>query len=181
MNSKTPLLTLFLSLFSFDGFLIIILSGDFLIWAGKEILRWISNVDDDQIQPNGIDLTVGRIYKFKGPGLLTRQEREIPEYQELESDYWHLKPGAYIVRYNEFIRIPKNAVGIVLPRSSLLRMGATIYSALWDSGYEGRGIGLLEVFNSHGIRIERNARIAQIIFVSARSSGTYEGVWKGEK
>ncbi len=146
-------------------------------------MRWISDISSDQIQPNGIDLTVGNIFTLKGSGLLTRQEREIPEYDELESklNYWYLKQGAYIVRYNEFVRIPNNAVGIVLPRSSLLRMGATIYSALWDSGYEGRGIGLMEVFNPHGIKLGKDARIAQIIFISARSSGKYEGVWKGEK
>ncbi len=152
-----------------------------MIWSGKELTKWISNVGVEQIQPNGIDLTVREIYTFEGSGALMRSGRQIPKYRELRSDTWFLDVGAYLVRYNEYIRIPQNAVAIVLPRSSLLRMGATIYTALWDSGYEGRGIGLLQVFNPKGIRLERGARIAQIIFISARSSGVYTGRWKGEK
>lgn len=152
-----------------------------MIWSGKELTKWISNVGVEQIQPNGIDLTVREIYTFEESGALMRSGRQIPKYRELRSDTWFLDVGAYLVRYNEYIRIPQNAVAIVLPRSSLLRMGATIYTALWDSGYEGRGIGLLQVFNPKGIRLERGARIAQIIFISARSSSVYTGKWKGEK
>ena len=152
-----------------------------MIWSGKELMKWISNVGAEQIQPNGIDLTIREVYTFEESGALTRSERRIPKYRELKSDTWFLEMGTYLVRYNEYIRIPQNAVAIVLPRSSLLRMGATIYTALWDSGYEGRGIGLLQVFNPKGIKLERGARIAQIIFISARSSGAYRGRWKGEK
>lgn len=151
-----------------------------MIWSGKELVKWVSKVNDNQVQPNGIDLTVDEIFTFMEPGSLMRKERRVPRYKELEGEHWFLRPGAYVIRYGEYLRIPINAVGIVFPRSSLLRMGATIYSALWDSGYEGRGIGLLEVFNPRGIELERGARVAQIIFISARSSGKYEGVWKGE-
>lgn len=143
-------------------------------------MRWVSNISSDQLQPNGIDLKVSEIYSFKESGTLMKHERVIPKYKKLNSTVWFLRNGAYLIRYNEYIRVPPNAIAIVLPRSSLLRMGATIYTALWDSGYEGRGIGLLHVFNPHGIKLEKGARVAQIIFISARSTGTYTGIWKGE-
>jgi len=151
-----------------------------MAWSGKEVSRWIKNISPENIQPNGVDLTVAEVYQFKDVGLLTISKRKIPEYKILDDQIWHLPPGAYLVRYGEYIKIPANAIGIVFPRSSLLRMGATIYTAVWDSGYEGRGVGLLHVFNPHGIKIERGAKIAQIIFISARSSGKYSGIWKGE-
>jgi len=151
-----------------------------MAWSGEEVAKWIRNISSESIQPNGVDLTVSEIYEVAEKGFLGVKDRVIPSYKLLEGDSWSLKPGAYIVRYSEWIRIPPNAIGIVLPRSSLLRMGATIFSALWDSGYEGRGIGLLHVFNPFGIKIEKGARIAQIILISARSSGEYKGIWKGE-
>ena len=76
--------------------------------------------------------------------------------------------------------IPNNAAGIVLPRSSLLRMGANIYTALWDPGYKGKGVSLLKVFNPQGIVIERYARIAQLILIPAKSSGEYSGKYQYE-
>lgn len=149
-------------------------------WSGEEIAKWIKNYTHTSIQPNGVDLTLEEIYTFQTLGFLAKNSREIPEYRKIPGTVFNLRPGAYVIRYKEWIKIPLNAIGIVLPRSSLLRMGATIYSALWDSGYEGRGVGLLSVFNPHGIKIEKGARIAQIFFISARSSGEYKGIWKGE-
>jgi len=150
------------------------------VWLGDKVSKFIEGLKDENIQPNGVDLTVSEIYIVKEAGELTASGRKIPQYELLEGNKWLLKPGAYVVRYGEYIKVPEGAVGIVLPRSSLLRMGATIYSALWDSGYEGRGIGLLSVFNPYGIFLEKGARIAQIIFISAEKGKLYQGIWKGE-
>jgi len=153
-----------------------------MIWSGEEVMKWIKSLLGSRIipQPNGIDLTVAEIYTFASSGKISINSRKLPKYRKLEGTEWHLPPGGYLVRYGEWIKIPPNAVGLVLPRSSLLRMGAMLYTALWDSGYEGRGIGLLHVINPNGIFLEKGTRIAQIIFVSARSEKLYEGMWKGE-
>ena len=150
------------------------------VWSGSEVSKFIVGFSPRAVQPNGVDLTVSEVYRLKGPGELLKSSRKIPEYEPMEGEVWRLDPGAYVVRYGEVIRVPENAVGIVLPRSSLLRMGATVFSALWDSGYEGRGIGLLLVLNPNGIVLEKGARIAQFILLDARSSGSYSGIWKGE-
>ncbi|MDH5816236.1 MAG: deoxyuridine 5'-triphosphate nucleotidohydrolase [Candidatus Nezhaarchaeota archaeon] len=163
------------------------------VLPGHEILRLnaVLGVLDRtlQVQPAGIDLTVGEVYEFKGPGLLgfSSDSRRMPEVHKLEFDNdgrLFLKKGAYKVRYNEVVRVPRNYVAIGLPRSSLMRMGATIISALWDPGYEGRGEGLLLVENPYGIILERNARVIQLIFVRLesepeseyRGSYMYEGL-----
>ena len=150
------------------------------MWSGDEVFKWLMNANPENIQPNGVDLTVSEVYEITEMGQLRKESRKIPEYKVLKGEKWSLKPGGYVIRYGEWIKIPLNAVGLVLPRSSLLRMGATIYTALWDSGYEGRGIGLLQVFNPHGILLEKGSRIAQLIFISARSYGEYKGIWKKE-
>jgi dUTP pyrophosphatase len=42
-------------------------------------------------------------------------------------------------------------------------MGLSVPTAVWDAGYGGRGEGLLVVSNPHGVRLQRGARIAQLV------------------
>ena len=49
------------------------------------------------------------------------------------------------------------------PRSSLLRNGVSIHSAVWDSGYEGKSSALLVIYNTE-FEIKQNARIFQLVF-----------------
>ncbi|MHA1686023.1 MAG: deoxyuridine 5'-triphosphate nucleotidohydrolase [Candidatus Heimdallarchaeaceae archaeon] len=137
-----------------------------------------------QMQIAGFDLTVKEIYSFKSVGKIDfdNTKRVLPEYNlvPLENDRWQLSPGGYLVRYNEIIKVPDFAVGLLLPRSSLMRCGATIHSALWDPGYIGKGVGLLIVTTP--IIIYRNARIAQIIFIKTETQleKTYTGQYQNE-
>ncbi len=153
-----------------------------MIWSGREVSNFIKNIGKKNIQPCGVDLTVGNLYSFSSIGELRKGGVKLPEYTELESinNLWTLSQGSYIVRYEQIIEIPPNAVGLVLPRSSLLRMGATIYTAVWDPGYRGKGVSLLQVFNSHGIILEKGARISQLIFLKAEAKETYSGKYQNE-
>lgn len=153
---------------------------------GNEVAKFLENVSEEQIQPAGVDLTVDKIWKIDGAGELdfSNARRSIPSRIELEfseSKPIHLTSGPYIVKYGQKISIPDDSIGIVLPRSSLMRMGATLVSALWDPGYSGVGKGLLIVANPHGIKIHFNARIGQITFIKGKSSGTYSGVYQNEE
>lgn len=123
-----------------------------------------------QIQPNGVDLTVKRIEKFVGPGRIgfLNRDRELSKTEKLEfdDDGWiFLKPGAYKIVFNEILNIPLDVIAIAAPRSTLLRCGVTIETAIWDAGYRGRSESLLVVLNKSGYFIRKNARILQLIFV----------------
>ena len=103
---------------------------------------------EKQAQVNGFDLSVQQIFSFKGEGAIDfdNSKRKLPEYVPLElidDEYWMLEAGSYVVRYNEVVNVPLDAVGILQPRSTLLRIGGTIIGAWWDSGYSGRGQGML--------------------------------------
>lgn len=161
------------------------------VLPGHEILRLnaVLGILDVvlQAQPAGIDLTVSEVYKFESPGLIgfSNSSRKMPKVEKLEFDNdgkLLLEKGAYKVRYNEVVKVPRSCVAIGLPRSSLMRMGATIISALWDPGYEGRGEGLLLVENPYGIILERNARVMQLIFVrlEAEPASEYRGFYMHE-
>lgn len=146
----------------------------------------IEGLHSSQLQPAGIDITLKEIYRFKTAGTIDfdNKERKISDVEPLafESDTVSLKPGAYKVIFNEYVRIPKSMAALCLPRSSLLRCGVTLDCAVWDPGYEGRSEALLVVRNEHGITFKRNAKIGQMVFIklSEDAKSVYEGAYKGE-
>ncbi|MFW9922532.1 MAG: deoxyuridine 5'-triphosphate nucleotidohydrolase [Candidatus Thorarchaeota archaeon] len=139
---------------------------------------------EKQKQVNGFDLSVQEIYSLVGEGAIDfdNSKRVLPEYQPLKmvnNEYWQLTPGSYVIRYNEVVSVPLNAVGIIQPRSTLLRMGAHIVGAWWDSGYSGRGQGLL--ITTQNMKMYKNARVAQIVFIISKKVHTgYEGKYQNE-
>ncbi|MCD6227020.1 deoxyuridine 5'-triphosphate nucleotidohydrolase [Candidatus Micrarchaeota archaeon] len=127
------------------------------------------NVPELQKQPAGVDLTIAQLFSFTSFGKVDydNSERKISDVEEVEFDNSgevFLKPGAYKVILKEIVKIPNDCIGIGLPRSTLLRCGATIETAFWDPGYEGKSEVLLIVYNPHGIKLKRNARILQLTF-----------------
>ncbi|KAL5051115.1 hypothetical protein BDW71DRAFT_203139 [Aspergillus fruticulosus] len=49
-----------------------------------------------------------------------------------------LPPGAYLVDFNETVRIPRDCMASIFPRSSLWRSGVGIMAGVVDAGYEER-------------------------------------------
>ena len=149
-----------------------------------EDIALILGLSEDELDTSGIKLTIGEIYRFMSEGSIGVSGRRLPEYNEVEcvGGVYKLGAGAYLVRYGEKVRIPRDCIGIVLPRSTLLRIGATIETAVWDPGYEGRGVGLLLVFNENGVVLERKAHIAQLVLLklTGEASKPYRGQYYGE-
>ena len=99
-------------------------------------------------------------------------------------DYVHLPQGSYVVTLNEVVNLPGHVMALARPRSSLLRCGVGLHTAVWDAGYHGRSQALLSVHNPIGFRVARDARILQMVFMYlARSlsvDGAYQGRFQGE-
>ena len=141
---------------------------------------------EEQVQPNGIDLTLREILMLQSPGKITveNKQRLISDTTPLAFDGLNsidLMPGAYIVTYNEIVHLPKNIMALATPRSSLLRCGVTINTAVWDAGYSGRSQSLMVVYNPQGFCLQRNARILQLVFFQlTQETEGYRGVYQGE-
>ncbi len=140
-----------------------------------------------QVQPNGIDLTLKEVALFSSPGSLGlgNADRVLSSISPLVFDglgRLDLSPGCYTVTYNEVVNLPRNVMALAMPRSSLLRCGVSIHNAVWDAGYSGRSQSLMVVYNSQGFRLHRNARIVQMIFflLSREVGQGYEGMFQGE-
>ncbi|MFD1587879.1 deoxyuridine 5'-triphosphate nucleotidohydrolase [Halorientalis brevis] len=152
--------------------------------SGAFLAEQLGDLRDEQVQPNGVDLTLGAVFEQTSPGRIERDGKTIGDRRELtpaetdDGELYRLQPGGYVVRYAERIAIPEEHVGFLYPRSSLLRNSCMLDTAVWDAGYEGRGEGLLEVH--HEIELEPGARIAQLVLAGADHEGTYDGSYQGE-
>ena len=139
-----------------------------------------------QVQVCGIDLTVGKIETYLDRGCIDfdNTRRMLPRLNEPGriDDFWVLSPGAYLITFNEIVNVPADCCGIARSRSTLLRFGATIETAVWDPGYKGRSQSMLVVHNPNGIKICKNARVLQLIFVKLdkESEVLYSGRYQGE-
>ena len=131
-------------------------------------------------------MSLREIYSLEDEGSIDfdNKERKLSETKkiEFEGDWVHLKKGAYKIVYNEIVSIPDDCAGFGYPRSSLLRCGAFIHCAVWDPGYKGRSESLLIVSNENGIRLKKNARMIQLVFVKLgeKAKSLYSGKYGGE-
>lgn len=141
---------------------------------------------EEQLQSNGIDLTLRDISIMTGAGKISAgQERKLSETTPVSfgPDNWtHLAPGAYLITYNEVVRLPPDIMAIGRPRSSLLRCGVSIGAAVWDAGYSGRSQSLLTVHNPAGFAVQKNARVLQLVFIrlEAPTAMAYHGRFQEE-
>jgi len=137
-----------------------------------------------QIQPAGVDLTVKQVYSIEGKLVLGVRKRILPRYVPIPGDegMWSLTPGVYKVMFNEVVEVPSDSVALCFPRSTLLRSGVILMCTVWDPGYVGRGEALLHVINPNGLILERNARVAQLVFIKLVKPPhkTYQGTYLGE-
>lgn len=148
--------------------------------SGTFVSEHVHPIGEAQVQPNGIDLTVERVERPVGGGALTRTGKRIGDREPVDPVEGHfaLDPGAYVVGYGERLAVPDGHVGFLLPRSSLLRNGCSLHTAVWDAGYDGRGAGLLTV--GAAIEIEVEARIGQFVLAEANHADRYDGTYQHE-
>ena len=141
---------------------------------------------EQQLQPNGFDITLRDIAMLQNMGQIATDnaQRRLPDLAPLIFDnqgFMELIPGSYIITYNEIVHIPTNLMALARPRSSLLRCGVNIGTAVWDAGYSGRSQSLMLVYNSNGFRVQQNARVAQLVFMTLTAeTESYSGKYQNE-
>ena len=141
---------------------------------------------EQQVQTNGFDLTLRDVHMLQTAGniAVSNRERLVSDLAPLVFDglgFIDLMPGPYSITYNEIVHLPKNIMALATPRSSLLRCGVTVNTAVWDAGYSGRSQSLMVVYNPQGFRLQKNARIVQLVFMKlTQETEGYQGTYQGE-
>ncbi len=157
-----------------------------LIAATPPLVEDVTDVER-QVQPNGVDIRIDRVFKLTSPALLGESDalREPAAREEIKPDadgWWDLHQGAYVIAARERVNLPKDLLALARPRSTLLRSGVAIHTAVWDAGYSGRGEALLSVLNGRGFRVQRGARVIQLVFLRLEHPAAegYRGKYQGE-
>lgn len=136
----------------------------------------ITHLVDKDIQPNAVDVRVGRVFRIHG-GTFTLSEDvkghlEKEEIQPVDG-YYNLVPGRYdIVMQNE-VEVSENECGWIVPRSTVTRNGFFIVSGLYDSGYKGVVGGCLHAWMP--MKLQQGVRIAQFVTANAEMLNKYDG------
>ncbi|KAF3491820.1 deoxyuridine 5'-triphosphate nucleotidohydrolase [Arthroderma uncinatum] len=154
-----------------------------------------------QVQPCGVDLTLKKVLTWTSAGTVdfdnsqrqTAFTKEIKfvstgspdlpgaiEIPKIDHPAVDLPQGSYLVEFNETVSVPLDVMGQIFVRSSLFRSGALLNAGVMDSGYNGSVGALLQVLNPAGLRLYKNARLAQFVFhqMSEPVDG-YKGVYQG--
>ncbi|MCX6674314.1 MAG: deoxyuridine 5'-triphosphate nucleotidohydrolase [Methanothrix sp.] len=159
------------------------------ILTGSETRGLIESMIDPETQTQmcGMEMTLQKIERFISTGAVAfdNKERELPQTEMMDFDLsgWiDLAAGAYLVTFNEIVNVPRDAAALARARSTLLRCGAGLETALWDPGYRGRSQSLLVVYNPHGLRLKKNARLMQLVFMrlEKEAENVYSGKYQGE-
>lgn len=142
---------------------------------------------DEQLQPNGFDLSLAVVSRLKGAARIGARsdDRKLPSMESIpfDADGWvTLPPGPYHILYNEVVSLPSHIMALGRPRSSLARGGVSIHTAVWDAGYVGRSTSLLVVSNEAGFLVQRDARVMQLVFLglAGATAEGYQGRYQHE-
>lgn len=145
---------------------------------GKNSRSSISNVVPGDIQPNAIDLRLGKVFRIF-PNMFeidndTKKHRGSEEIQPDEDGWYVLEPGAYEVVMQNTIHIGEHEAGWVITRSTLNRNDVVLTSGLYDSGYEGMMAACMHV-GTGAMRIKQGTRIGQYLSFDAEMLHKYDG------
>lgn len=154
----------------------------------KGDISFTPKLDQFQLKGHSVDLRMGFTFLVPRPWHMTRKGREA-----LNLDYYHpnskqlsyyevieLEQGQYfdilpqehvIVSTLESIKMPKDLMAILFPRSSVNRRGLSVdLSGIIDAGYEGQLIIPITNNIHQTIRLYPGERFCQIIFEELTNS-----------
>ena len=134
----------------------------------------------------GYDLTLRAVKKIHG-GMVLKDKTLVEEYEEVPPTLtptgkymFHLQPGSYSITFDQGCKLPENRTAFIRHRSSMLRCGSIITSGVYDPGFEVDEMGGVMIV-SEEMRIEKGARVAQIIMMENTPADLYDGQWQGTK
>lgn len=145
---------------------------------GENSKSSLTNVQEGDVQPNAVDLRLGKVFAIKDAVFEVSNEhkkhRGSDEIQPDADGYYNLEPGSYEVVMENIIRVGDDEAGWVITRSTLNRNGCFLTSGLYDTGYHGVMAGVLHVSIGNA-RIKQGTRIGQYLSFNAEALHHYDG------
>lgn len=163
-----------------------ILSDGELREAIKDGRLEIAPIEDGQIQPSSIDITLGNTFSViedYASGII-RPSAQV-NYKSFVTDRFVLLPSQFVLATTrEYVKLHNDLSAFVEGRSSWGRLGLFVQNAGWvDSGFEGEIT--LELFNANrcAIELKSGMRIGQLVFarMECNAQFPYNGKYQGQK
>jgi len=147
--------------------------------ASKNTSSSLTEVQESDVQPNAVDLKLGKIFKIKTDEFVIdeehKQHRGSEAVQVQEDGYYHLEPGDYEVIMQNEISVGPNEAGFVITRSTLNRNSVFLTSGLYDSKYIGVMAAVMHV-GCGTMKIKPGTRVGQYIMWESEMLGKgYDG------
>ena len=141
----------------------------------------IENFSTDCLCGAGYDLRAGRIYELLSGSRLGVAKRCMPDVKEAVFGTYLLGPNEYVlVETVESVKMPKDLMARILPRSTIFRCGCALHTAVVDPGYRGTLTFGLKNLSQHPFTLESRARVAQIVFETVEGETVeYDGSYQG--
>lgn len=145
--------------------------------------KYVENWQESDITCNGIDIRVSRLYLLDDTSTgrvngSTRQFMHRTAVPLLGDEYILHPRKVYEFESNLKIRVPEDAAGFVIHRSSLLRNGILVTSGVYDAGFSG-GLNGYILPQAGLVAIGQNERVGQLVMFSADSYKQYNGIYQG--
>lgn len=145
---------------------------------GPNSLSSLTNVQDGDVQPNAVDLRLGKVFLIRpNTFIINEQDKTHRGSIELQPDndgWYTLREGHYEVVMENIINVGEGEAGWVITRSTLNRNGVFLTSGLYDSGYHGVMAGVMHV-SVGPMKIQRGTRIGQYLSFNAEALHKYDG------
>jgi len=154
-----------------------------VVWLGKNVAKHVEGAYN--LHPNGIEVGVSEIWRvpLDSTAIINGKQREVcKEKVSPQGDFYILERGVYELRLGVKVNMPKDCVGLCVPRSTFNRMGVIkSQTALWDSGYSGYGTQTIYIPIKQ-LKVHKDEFWFQLIFISneAPSELSYDGHWQNE-
>ena len=146
--------------------------------AGPTSLSKLTAVEERDIQPNAVDLRLGKVFRINPETFYIDESEKVhrgsTEVLPDAAGYFDLQPGHYEVVMENEIHVAEGEAGWVITRSTLNRNGVFLTTGLYDSGYNGVMAAVMHVNVGH-MRIQKGTRIGQYLCVEAESLHLYDG------
>jgi len=138
----------------------------------------------EQIQPNAVELTAGHIFEILPGEFVLDKDKKIhlqrSEMLPAKDGYFHLNGGSYLVEFEQRVMMGPKEAAIVISRSTLMRNGVQLTSALYDSGYYGSMTALLTIPEGVTFVFPAGERLAQFVVFEAEALSLYNGSYQGK-
>ena len=146
--------------------------------GGSTATSSLTNVLRDDVQPNAVDLRIGKVLKIRSETFVIDEDQKVHRGADpVDIDahgYWMLEPGSYEIVMENIINVGDGEAGFVITRSTLNRNGVFITSGLYDTGYNGVMAGVMHV-TTGPMKIKPGTRVGQYLSWKAEALSKYDG------